>query len=85
MAQKPKLRKIQRPNIMKPIPMRSLPLLVIPAALHATSALPFTEDFETIPADADNVPNVALSSPAPILQWYNHYNNAGSHIGLRAT
>lgn len=67
---------------MNLIPMRFLPLLAIPAALQAASALPYSEDFESIPADADNVPNVTLTTPAVPLQWYNRYYNLGSSLGF---
>lgn len=47
----------------------------------AADTLLFSDDFESIPAAADNVPNVVLSAPAPILQWYNHFNNSGWQLG----
>ena len=56
-------------------------LAALPSAVHAVSGLPFTEDFETIPADADNVPDLALTSPAVPLQWYNRYYNLGPLFG----
>lgn len=33
----------------------------------ATAALPFVEEFETIPENSENVPNVALFAPTQIL------------------
>lgn len=47
------------------------------APVATADTLLFSDDFETIPSGpAENVPNVALTTPAPLLQWYNRFNNS---------
>ena len=67
--------------VLRSINWASAAGLALGLSAAARGDILFSDDFETIPAPADNVPNVVLTAPAPILEWYNHYNNAGWQVG----